>query len=270
MGCGRYLASPLGELSAWLRALGVPDSGAKRPLKDVMDHLRALLRNRRALLIVDDVWDADSAAPFKVAGPECVTLFTTRFQDVARKLATTPADIYLLGQLDEEESLVLLGRWAPTVVEQHPVESRQLVNDLEGLPLALRVAGRLLEAEVSMGWGVKDLLGELAAGKLLGETAPDDRLDPLTGTIPTVSILLRQSTDRLDEETLDRFAYLGAFAPKPATFDLEAMQAVWLVDDARPTARKLADRGLLEPIIGTGRFQMHAVLAMHAKSLLRE
>ena len=86
-------------------------------------------------------------------------------------------------------------------------------------------------------------------------------------------MLLKQSTDRLDEATRDRYAYLGAFAPKPATFDLDAMQAVWLADDlkdAKTTARNLADRGLLEPIIGTGRFQMHAVLVLHAKSLLEE
>ncbi|MGH8930306.1 MAG: hypothetical protein ACRDZO_06640, partial [Egibacteraceae bacterium] len=103
---------------------------------------------------------------------------------------------------------------------------------------------------------------------LLGATAPEDRFDPVTQTIPTVSALLRRSTDRLDDETEERFAYLGVFAPKPATFSLEAMQSVWLVNDARPTARRLADRGLLEPIIASSRFQLHAVLVLHAKSLL--
>jgi len=148
------------------------------------------------------------------------------------------------------------------------------VADLEGLPLALRVAGRLLEAEASMGWGgVQGLLAELSASsKLLAEVAPDDRYDPRTGTIPTVSLLLKKSTDRLDSDERDRFTYLGAFAPKPATFDLDAMRDVWRTDieDAKSTARKLADRGLLEPLIGTGRFQMHAVLVLHAQSLLTE
>jgi hypothetical protein len=107
--------------------------------------------------------------------------------------------------------------------------------------------------------------------RLLQQAAPDDRLDPRTGTIPTFSVVLKQSTARLDEETRERFAYLGAFAPKPATFDMEAMQAVWVspdLDNTRATVRTLADRGLLEPIIGTGRFQMHAVLVLHAQSLL--
>lgn len=264
--------NPIGELLAWARALGAGDVGGQRSLDDVMNQVRALLRERRALLIVDDVWDVGAGAPFKLAGPHCATLFTTRLADVAGQLATTPDDVYKLGQLAENEALELLARLAPTVAERHPAECRQLVNDLEGLPLAIRVSARLLEAEAGLGWGVSNLLAELAAGpKLLAETAPDDRLDPQTGTIPTVSVVLKQSTDRLDETTRDRYAYLGAFAPKPATFDLEAMKAVWLaesIEDAKATVRTLADRGLLEPIIGAGRFQIHAVLVLHAKSLL--
>jgi len=264
--------NPIGELLAWARALGSGDVGVKRSLEDLMNQVRALLRERRALLIVDDVWDIGAGAPFKLGGPRCVTLFTTRLADVARQLATTPDDVYKLGQLAENQALELLARLAPTVAKRHPAECRQLVNDLEGLPLAIRVSARLLETEAGLGWGVSDLLAELAAGpKLLAETAPDDRLDPRTGTIPTVSVVLKQSTDRLDNTTRDRYAYLGAFAPKPATFDLEAMQAVWLaesMEDTKTTVRTLADRGLLEPIIGAGRFQMHAVLVLHAKSLL--
>jgi hypothetical protein len=80
--------------------------------------------------------------------------------------------------------------------------------------------------------------------------------------------LLNTSTDRLDPVTREHFAYLGAMAPKPATFDLDAMAAIWEVEDARPTARILVDRGLLELQTATGRFSLHAVLAMHAHSLL--
>ena len=49
---------------------------------------------------------------------------------------------------------------------------------------------------------------------------------------------------------------------------MQLSMTIWMVDDARPTARTLADRGLLEPLIGTGRFQLHAVLKDHAASLL--
>ncbi|MBO0700932.1 MAG: hypothetical protein J2P46_21235, partial [Zavarzinella sp.] len=86
-----------------------------------------------------------------------------------------------------------------------------------------------------------------------------------TSVIPTVEMLLRRSTDRLAPETRERFAWLGAFAPKPATFALDAMRAVWDVPDARPTVRELVARGLLEP--AGSRFQMHALLVAHARRL---
>jgi hypothetical protein len=266
--------NPIGQLLSWARALGAGDFGEQRSLEDVMNQVRAQLRERRALLIVDDVWDIGAGALFKLGGPHCATLFTTRLAEVAGQLASTPDDVYKLGQLDETEALELLARLAPTVAERHPAECRRLVNDLEGLPLAIRVSARLLEAEAGRGWDVAELLVGLVAGnKLLAETAPDDRLDPHTGTIPTVNVVLKLGTDWLDELTRERYAYLGAFAPQPATFDLEAMHAVWLaedIEDVKATVRTLAGRGLLEPIIGTGRFQMHALLVLHAKSLLSE
>jgi hypothetical protein len=148
-------------------------------------------------------------------------------------------------------------------------QAGRLVEDLEGLPLAIRVGARLLDAEAMYGWGIQELLAELTEGaELLAAAAPEDRFDAATGVLPTVADLLRLSTNRLDPAIRERFAYLGAMALKPATFDLAAMAGIWLVDDPRPTARTLADRGLLEPQLGTGRFQLHSVLAMHARSLL--
>jgi hypothetical protein len=88
-------------------------------------------------------------------------------------------------------------------------------------------------------------------------------------TSPTIAVLLKRSTDSLDDETRQRFALLGLFVPKPATFDLGAMAAAWDMPDPKPLARILVNRGLLEPVSG-GRFQMHALLVLHARSLLEE
>ena len=195
---------------------------------------------------------------------------STRLPSVAQALARTPEDIYNLPVLKEEKGLELLRILAPTVLNQHADESRELVRDLECLPLALQVAGHLLNAEAAMDWGVTELLLELREGaRVLKEKAPADRMDLQTQTIPTVAVLFQKSTDRLDEHTRDCFAYLGAFAPKPATFDLTAMKAVWQIPDPKPIVRVLVERGLLEPV-GSGRFQMHALLVLHARSLLAE
>jgi hypothetical protein len=258
------------ELSAWGRALGVPDLNQARTVDEASNLLRGLLRNKRYLLIVDDAWQAEHVVPFDVGGSGCALLVTTRLPEVARAIAPTPGDVYVLGVLSEADALALLQTLAPTVVAENEATSRELVNDLEGLPLALQVAGRLLQTEASYGFGVEQLLADIREGaKLIEAQAPADRAEIANETTPTVAALLKRSTDRLDAHTLDCFAYLGAFAPKPATFDADAMQAVWEVDDPKPTIRTLVDRGLLEPS-SQGRFWMHAILVVHARSFLTE
>ncbi|HEU4885116.1 MAG TPA: NB-ARC domain-containing protein [Longimicrobium sp.] len=254
-------------LAGWGRALGRDDLLRLASPEEAVQQLTALLRDRKMLLIADDVWEAAHGALFQQArSGGCGLLITTRLPEVADALAQTENAIYPLPVLAEDDALKLMRILAPAVVEQHPDECRELVTDLECLPLALHVAARLLRAEARLGLGVSELLKDIREGAALIEArAPADRVE--RGTIPTVAALLQKSTDVLDEHTRDCFAYLGAFAPKPATFDLEAMRSVWEVDDPRPVVRELVEHGLLEPA-GAGRFQMHALLVKHALSFL--
>jgi hypothetical protein len=234
------------------------------------NRLAALLQNKQMLLIIDDVWDAANARPFCVGGIKCRTLITTRHPEVARHMGLPDQAVYLLEILADEEALDLLRQLASKAVDLDPKGTQRLVKELEGLPLALQVAGRLLAAEAAMGWSINDLLEELAQGKrILEAKAPADRTDVARQSTPTVAALLQQSTDRLDEITRERFALLSIFVSKPATFDAPAAGAAWDVKDPKPTLRILVDRGLLEPT-GGGRFQMHALLTAHAKSMLEE
>ena len=257
------------SLATWGRALGIDDILKEKTVEDASRRLSAVLRNKRMLLIIDDVWVDSHAIPFKIGGTGCAVLITTRANSIAQSLAGTPSNIYRLNVLTEEKSLELLGEIAPEVAKKHPDACRELVQELEGLPLALQVAGHLLNVEAGYGFSIVDLLQELRSGKkILEAKAPIDRMDLANEITPTVAVLFQQSTNRLDEFTKDCFAYLGVFAPKPATFDLMAMRSVWQVDDPKPIVRSLVDRGLLEPVQETERFQMHALLVAHAKSLL--
>lgn len=113
------------------------------------------------------------------------------------------------------------------------------------------------------------MLGEIREGsRLLNAKAPIDRTDLANETIPTVAVLLQKSTERLSNLARDCFAYLGVFAPKPATFNLSTMEFVWQVDNPKSIVRQLVDRGLLEFVPELNRYQMHALLVMLAKSLL--
>lgn len=258
----------LGEVTRWGRWLGSDDLYRAASLREALDSLRSLLRNRRLVLILDDVWDAAHAVPFqKVRGEGCPLLLTTRETGLAHSLASRADAVYPLDVLDEGSALELLRRLAPEVVEAHSGECRRLVVELECLPLALQVAGRLLREEASLGWGVDDLLRELGEGTaVLKSAAPVDRQEAPGEALPTVEALFERSTDRLTAETRERFRLLAGFVAKPATFGLDALGLIWEVEDPRSTVRELVRRGLLEPV-GEGRFQIHSLLLRHAESL---
>jgi len=261
----------LSEMAAWGRALGTNDLLRAKTVEESRIQLAALLHNRKMLLIIDDVWDYRDAVPFNVGGQNCATLITTRRDDVAIALAPSADNIYRLKVLSDEDALTLLKQLAPSVVEMHPNESIVLVKELEGLPLALQVAGRLLNAELNRGFGVIELIEDLRLGtRLLEAQPPADRLELANETTPTIASLLQKSLDLLDETTRGCYAYLGVFAPKPATFDVNAMKSVWQLDDPKPVIEILVDRGLLEFVPELGRYQMHALLVMLAKSLLTD
>ena len=259
----------VGELAQWTRMLGLPLPGLGLPTVDALSAaLRGCLRERRVLLLIDDVWQPGHAAAMSVGGHACATVVSTRLPEVASALAPTAGDLYRLRVLTSDAGVALLQALTPVTVARHPEAARALVDDLEGLPLALHVAGRLLEAESRMGWGVEELLRELREGAaLLQARAPHDMRGGEHAASPTVQALLRRSTDGLDPALRDRFALLGLFVPKPATFDLAAVAALWSDEDPRPTLRRLVDHGLLEPL-ADARFQMHALLVLHAKALL--
>ena len=260
----------IGELAAWADALKLSEPGRVRKIEEMSAQLTAVLREKRALLIVDDIWQAEHAQPFRVGGKMCALVITTRLNDVANALAPTAFDRYRLPVLTDTAALALLSKLTPETTAEYPDEARELVRDLEGLPLAIHVAGRLLHSEAQFGWGIRELLVELRTGaSLLQAQPPSEMLSAGRDISPTVAALLKRSTDVLDADRRRRFAYLGLFAPKPATFDLEAMAVAWDVADPKPFARILVNRGLLEPVSG-GRFQMHALLVLHARSLLGE
>lgn len=259
----------LSELASWARELGIPNYNAVKTAEELSQLLADELQAKRFLLIVDDVWEVSHLLPFRIGGPECSLLVTTRLPEIARAIAPNPDNVYALSVLDETAALKLLRSLAPSVVATNDIECRELIRDLEGLPLALQIAGRLLQAEADNGFAVGDLLLRIReGGAVIMARAPVDRADIANQTTPTVAALLDLSTNRLDELDLTHFAYLGAFAPKPATFDIEAIRAVWEVDDPKPSLNVLLDRGLLEVV--NGRYWIHALLVAHARSFWSE
>ena len=258
------------EMAKWGRALGSEEILKAPTVKDATAQLAALLSKRRMLLIVDDVWETGHAAAFAdAAGAHCSVMITTRLTKVAEALTLDETQTYNLPVLTEEFALMVLRILMPDVVAENESDCLQLVRDLECLPLALHVAAGLLRSEARLGWGISELIEKIRKGtEIINKEAPRDRIEK-DGVIPSVSSLLHRSTDVLDEPIREYFTFLGAFAPKPATFDLNSLQVVWQIDDPKPIVRQLVGHGLLEHV-GRGRFQMHRILVDHARSLCTE
>jgi hypothetical protein len=93
-----------------------------------------------------------------VGGRRCATLVTTRHRDVANATAPTKDDRFHLRVMSVEDAVALLVQVAPKVVTKQ--QAMDLANELEWLPLALAVAGRMLREESETGGkvGVLQLL----------------------------------------------------------------------------------------------------------------
>lgn len=253
-------------LSNWAKILGI--TMQQGSLEQMHNQLQFAIQDKKILLIIDDVWHSEHIQPLLVCNSESSTLLTTRFNDVARQVMIRAENIIKVPILNQDQSMSLLNQLAPQVIAQYPQKCKQLIHAVEGLPLALQVVGRLLYEESQLGWDVASLLDELCeTHSLLSAPSPIDRTDIASQTTPTISSILYRSVRHLSHDLQEKFTLLGVFAPKPATFTLDSIMAVWADTDVRNDVRQLVNRGLLEPTQNQ-QFQMHALIAMLARSLV--
>jgi tetratricopeptide (TPR) repeat protein len=207
------------------------------------------------LIVIDDVWNVNQARHFLIGGSKCRMLLTTRNKDLARELAFQ--EVYPVENLTEVVSFELLEKLAPMAVASDKAGISQLITLLGGLPLALKIIGPLLEAELDAGLGTSGFLNELQ------ESAK--RLN-----IPTLTALFGVSYEHLPNEEVQRaFRKLGAFGGKPNSFSIEAASAIWETElrNTEKTIVTLVSRALVE-LVGDRRYALHPLLADYSASLL--
>lgn len=256
-------------LQNWASALSIDPTPHSTNLQ-LSQRIGGHLADRSMLLLIDDVWSIDDATMFLVGGRNCATLVTTRFPTIAEAYSSTPDDVHKLDVLSEDDSLKLLHALAPTAVSKHEKACRSLVKDMEFLPLALQIAGRMLRAEDRRHGDVCVIIDRLRneSQTLLASPLPAD-MRALSEDVPTsVIALLDLTTNLLSSLDRERYTCLPAFAPKPAIFQLPAAVDVWecSIESARESLNTLIDLGLVEPVEG-GKFQVHQVLIKHAEYL---
>src|SRR6266567_3928773 len=83
----------LSLLSRWGTLLGLPAAEAARltTSEDWAKALHSMIGMRQLLLVIDDAWHIEAALAFKVGGPRCAYLVTTRFPPIALHFASDDA-----------------------------------------------------------------------------------------------------------------------------------------------------------------------------------
>lgn len=256
-------------LDGWGRALGV-DLLPERDEAACRDRLRAVLYHRRALMIVDDVWDIAQGQYFLVAGPRCRTLLTTRETPVAYALATRERTLRV-DVLKPEAALALLRRLAPEAVASDERAAQRLCERLEYLPLALTLAGRLLAVEADVPARMQRMLGELIERRetRLNLIQAEGRLGLNEEEPVSLQAILGLSVNRLDKVDQERFAMASVFGGDPLTWEINAAAYVWecSVIEAEDTVARFIQRGLIER--RGERYWMHALLADYAAEMMK-
>ena len=185
-------------LENWIRT-GLEDYNYKPSSTEVASrHLSTLLRNKRMLLVIDDVWKESDAEPFLVGGEHCCVLVTTRKAELRGVVS------YRLDVMSETEAREMLGR---TFSEDTSAMDREAAIEFAKvagyLPLALTLAVSLAKKN-RMSWQqvLKDFKEESKSLDRNDSDEPNNFQDREPISVPkkhsSVEQVLKELTSRVD------------------------------------------------------------------------
>jgi len=259
----------VGILSRWGMSLGIsPVEAAGLTTRDAWAQaVRTAIGTRRMLCIIDDAWTLEEVASFKVGGSSCAYLVTTRFPRVAWHM--TPDGVLPVPELSEAESVLLLDRLAPVVVEHERSMAVEMVQLVGGLPLALLLVGNFLRGQTYNGQPrrIRQAIERLRTVEMrlhLQEPQAFLERSPSLINAPAISLhtLIAVSDQHLDEAARSALYALSVFPAKPNTFGEDAALAV--CQASVEVLDTLSDAGLLESY-ASGRYALHQTIADYAR-----
>ncbi|GAC1580663.1 MAG: hypothetical protein NVS4B1_14510 [Ktedonobacteraceae bacterium] len=261
-------------LSRWGKLLEVPDiEMAELASNEARARaIRTVLGTRRMLVVIDDAWFIEQALLFKVGGPDCVHLVTTRFPALASHFA--PDGAIGIRELGTEDSMKLLSTLAPDVVQEEAQKAQDLISAVGGLPLALTLIGNYLrkQSHSRQRRRIKAALEHLShAEERLHLSEPQEAAEAHSSLTSDMHLSLQSVfsvTDRqLNAQTRHALYALSVFPAKPNTFSEKAALAVAHCDVE--TLDMLSDAGLLESS-DNERYTLHQTIADYARVQLKD
>ncbi|KAL7608135.1 hypothetical protein Lser_V15G13891 [Lactuca serriola] len=194
----------------------------------LQEALKEKLQNKLFLIVLDDVWSESYGdweklvSPFHAGTSGSRIIMTTRKEQLLKQLGFSHEDplhsIDSLQRLSQEDALALFSQHAFGVpnFDSHPTlrpYGEQFVKKCGGLPLALRILGRLLRTKTDEEEWKSLLDSEIWS---LGN---EDKIVPV----------LRLSYDDLSATLKLLFAYCSLF-PKDYVFDKEELVLLWMAE----------------------------------------
>jgi DNA-binding SARP family transcriptional activator/tetratricopeptide (TPR) repeat protein len=242
-------------LARFLRALGVPGERVSSDVDDAAAAFRSLLADRRVLIVLDNVADADQVRPLLPGGPGCAVVATSR-QRLDGLVAHDGARHLSLSVLSSTEARVLLERALGSErVAAEPHAATQLAELCAYLPLALRVAAAALSGAPRR--TIADYVATLRGGDRLATLAIDG--DPRSAVRSAFDL----SYAELGATAREMFRLLGVAPGADVTTSAAAALAGCSPDAAESLLRRLVTAHLVDEV-APGRFALHDLLRLYA------
>lgn len=223
-------------------------------LPNDIDAIRGLyhdvLRDQRALIIVDNARDAAQVRPL-LPNAGCALIVTSRNSFV---IGTRPP--HYLGRLPDADAVVLLRQYYGALTD---ADAASLIRFCAGLPLVLRIVGAHMSLDADDRCGMPDVLlylSRLESGRLGLLNAGADSAGEVA-----VSESLRLSEERLSDPARSMWRKLAVFS---SSFDSRAAKAVAGADDV------MLDAFVRQSILDRDgdRFRIHDLVAEYASAQL--
>jgi WD40 repeat protein len=194
---------------------------------------RTTIRNKAALIVIDDVWRARDLEPFRAESPRSRLLFTTRDADIA---AATGAREHSVNLLDEEQSReVLAGGIGPL-----PAEGYEIIHECGRLPLALAMVAAMLRSKPHSAW--KRVLNQLQNSDL-EKIRAEFPIYPHTDLLRAIQV----SIEALDDVSRRRYLALAVLLEDMPVHPA-IQRTLWNVDEseAEETSERFISRALAQ------------------------
>lgn len=240
-------------LTAFLHALGAPDTTIAADEQARVGAYRTLLAGKRMLIVLDNAIDSSQVVPLIPGRPGCTVVVTSRSR-LGGLLTHHSAVLVDLDVLPAEEAEAVLARQVGSGRRESEAEAfAELLEHCAGLPLALAIVAARAGSR-------RDLPLSVLADELR-----ESRLDALTTDELTDSLrsVFASSYRALSPEEAELFVMM-ALAPGP---DLGIGAAASLVDQpparVRALLRRLESANLINQN-APGRYRIHDLLRLYA------